>query len=188
MSLATSRPTLQGTLNGSMTLHVRSTTDNYPIITSSFTLQTQLNNILPGNAVWEDAESASRALRGLSDQPVALRSKFTEEAPQPMETSDLSPSSPSALISPPHTISAEQPEVKVQWHLGVSHPKANQVLLLRCAVEGDVKVSGAAQRSNYYRKYGNPNKRVGPPAGGSRGGSSAGGRTWREKPAATDLR
>ena len=108
-----------------------------------------------------------------------------------METSsDLSgsPSSPSTLRSPPHTAPAEQPEVKVQWHLGVSHPKANQVLLLRCAVEGDVKVSGAAQRSNYYRKYGNPNKRVGSPAGGSRGGSGAGGRTWREKPAATDLR
>ena len=137
--------------------------------------------------MWEDAESAIRALHGLTDQPVALRSKFTEEEPQPMETSDPSPSSPSTFRSPPHDTSTEQPEVKIQWHLGVSHPKANEVLLLRCAVEGDVKVSGAAQRSNYYRKYGNPNKRVGPPRG-SRGGSGAGGRTWREKPTATDLR
>jgi hypothetical protein len=142
--------------------------------------------------VWEDAESASRALRGLTNQPVALRSKFTEEEPQPMETSDPSPSSPSTGSdgNAPQTTPAEQPEVKVQWHLGVSHPKASQ-LLLRCAVEGDVKVSGAAQRSNYYRKYGNPNKRMGPPggsAGGSGEGSSAGGKTWREKPTAKDLR
>ena len=121
-----------------------------------------------------------------------------------METSDPSPSSPSPSDdNPPHTTPAKQPEVNIQWHLWVDHPKAKQ-LLLRYAVEGDVKVSGAAQWSNYYRKYGNPNKRV--QAGGGRwrerpgGGegqedsvsglssTSAGGKTWREKPTATDLR
>ena len=144
--------------------------------------------------MWEDADSASRALRGLTNQPVALRSKFTDEENQPMETSGPSDDDPM-----PTTL-AEQPKVKVQWRLGVSHIKAKQ-LLLRYAVEGDVKVSGAAQRSNYYRKYGNPNKRVGV-GGGSwreRPGSqedgmsglssiSTGGKTWREKTTATDLR
>ena len=155
--------------------------------------------------MWEDTESASRALRGLTNQPVALRSKFTEEESQLMETSDPSsptPSSPSDG-NPPHTTLAEQPEVNIQWHLGVGHPKAKQ-LLLRYAVEGDVKVSGAAQRSNYYRKYGNPNKRV--EVGGGRwrerpgdgesqedcmsglSSTSTGGKTWREKTTATDLR
>ena len=45
----------------------------------------------------------------------------------------------------------------VPWRLGVEHPKA-KLLLLRIAVVGDHKVVGASKQSNYYRKYGNPNK------------------------------
>ena len=144
--------------------------------------------------MWEDADSASRALHGLTDQPVALRSNFTDEDTQPMETSGSSNNDPM-----PTTL-AEETEIKVQWHLGVDHPKAKQ-LLLRYAVEGDVKISGAAQRSNYYRKYGNPNKKMGVghrrwrerPEGQEDsapglGNTSAEGKTWREKPTATDLR
>ena len=144
--------------------------------------------------MWEDVESASRALHGLANQPVALRSKFTEleekdadSAHQLMETAGPSPSSD----DPAPTALAEQPEVKVQWRLGVGYPKAKQ-LLLRYAVEGDEKISGAAQRSNYYRKYGNPNKRVAVARWKADqdglDSTSTGGRTWREKPTTTDLR
>lgn len=97
----------------------------------------------------------------------------------------------------------KQSESKVQWRLGVGNPKAKQ-LLLRYAVDGDHKKGGAAQRSNYYRKYGNPNKRpavakewrenaaVVDKNGGESGLSGTSerfrGRTWREKPRARDLR
>ena len=179
-----------------MTLHVRIILilqKTYPIILIIFTFQTTVLLLL-GNAVWEDAESASRALHGLTTQPIALRSKFTEDVPQPMETSDPSPLSLSLSTgsddNPTCTTPAELPEVKVQWYVGVSHPKAKQ-LLLRYAVEGDIKTSGAAQRSNYYRKYGNPNKRVGMGGGRSSGSVSdggSGGKTWRNKTTDKDLR
>ena len=131
-----------------------------------------------GNAVWEDAESACRALRGLTSQPVVLRSKFIEEvadsADQPMETVI-----PSASSTDDTTPTSPSQEVRVQWHLGVGYPKAKQ-LLLRNAVEGDEKISGAAQRSRYYRKYGNPNKRIAAVSGVTD--------TWREKHSSKDLR
>lgn len=92
-----------------------------------------------GNAVWEDAESAFRALHGLTCQPVAQRSEFVEDS---METEETT-----------------LDEVCVKWRLGVECPKAKQ-LLLRYAVTGDKKVSGAAQHSKYYMKYGRPKESI----------------------------
>ena len=45
---------------------------------------------------------------------------------------------------------------QITWRLGTPHPRSKQ-LLLRYANTLDVKEAGAAQRSQYYRKYGNPN-------------------------------
>ena len=82
-----------------------------------------------GNAVWEDPTSAHRALYGKGEYPVI----------------------------------AEKDKDKIQeelftpvWRLGVPHPRSKQ-LLLRVATTLDTKNRGAANRSQYYRKYGNPN-------------------------------
>lgn len=137
-----------------------------------------------GNVVWEDAESAARALSGLSHQPVALRSEFTEES-ESMETDEN------------EAVVHQQPEGDVQWRLGVEFPRAKQ-LLMRFAVSGDCKVSGSSQQSNYYRKYGNPNKTAmrtmswkdKPIAQDIKSSKSSKttARTWREEPIAEDLR
>ena len=127
-------------------------------------------NIRVGNAVWEDADSAYRALHGLTSEPVALRSKFTEDC-EMMETDTLNETESGATevgganmeggASTEGGASANVEEAsEVQWRLGAAYPKAKQ-LLLRFAVGGDEKVSGASRQSNYYRKYGNPNKMTG---------------------------
>lgn len=46
--------------------------------------------------------------------------------------------------------------VDIQWWLAPPHPRAKQ-LLIRYATVGDMKTLGAAKRSHYYKKYGNPN-------------------------------
>lgn len=43
----------------------------------------------------------------------------------------------------------------LHWRCGQPHPKAER-LLLRLATEVDVKERGAAKKSTYYKKYGNP--------------------------------
>ena len=45
---------------------------------------------------------------------------------------------------------------RVRWWTVGPHSKAEQ-LLLRLATTGDVKLPGSARRSQYYKKYGNPN-------------------------------
>ena len=47
-------------------------------------------------------------------------------------------------------------EVEPTWRLGGPHPLSKQ-LFLRYSTSKDVKERGAAQKSVYYRKYGNPN-------------------------------
>lgn len=42
------------------------------------------------------------------------------------------------------------------WRLGETHHRSNQ-LLLRFATVSDVKEKGASNKSQYYKKYGNPN-------------------------------
>lgn len=82
---------------------------------------------------------------------------------------------------------------EVQWRLGLAHPNAKQ-LLLRYAFGGDQKVAGASRQSNYYRKYGNPNKKYTWKSGSksqerlTSSNSSGSERTLRERPAAQDLR
>ena len=44
----------------------------------------------------------------------------------------------------------------VSWWLVAPHEKSEQ-LLVRQATWGDIKLPGAARRSQYYKKYGNPN-------------------------------
>ena len=109
--------------------------------------------------MWEDAESASRALRGLTTQPVALRLKFTDES-QPMETGTSTVREKEETVETEDLVENEDlVETKgsgggeVEWRLGVDFPKAKQ-LLLRYAVSGDQKIAGASKLSNYYYKYG----------------------------------
>ena len=121
-----------------------------------------------GNVVWEDAESAYRALYGVTNQPVALRSEFTED--QPMEVTGSNDEAAGDVET------ADQS----RWRMGVECPRSKR-LLVRYAVGGDKKVTGAGKWSNYYRKYGNPNwKRKTHQDGGSTGkdGSES---TWKEK-------
>ena len=122
-----------------------------------------------GNVVWEDAESAYRALYGVTNQPVALRSEFTED--QPMEVTGSTDESAVDIES------ADQSK----WRMGVECPRAKR-LLVRYAVGGDQKVTGAGKWSNYYRKYGNPNwKRKTRQVQGGSGGKDGAENTWREK-------
>ena len=53
-------------------------------------------------------------------------------------------------------VEGERFEDDVRWWSVAPHEKAEQ-LLVRQATTGDVKLRGAAQRSRYYKKYGNPN-------------------------------
>lgn len=45
----------------------------------------------------------------------------------------------------------------IQWWLAPQHPRCEQ-LLVRQATTGDKKKRGSARESQYYRKYGNPNR------------------------------
>ena len=83
--------------------------------------------------MWDDSDSAHRALKGLGRQPVAMRESFIDDQ-------DAMPVDSSVT----------------EWRLGQPHAKARQ-LLLRHATTADKKLLGAAQQSQYYYKYGNPN-------------------------------
>lgn len=132
-----------------------------------------------GNVVWEDAESASRALCGLTTHPVVLRSTFLDES-EPMNTDSLTVTKEKETVDSETTAVVEietkavvdtedvvetktsvavagSDGAQVQWRVGVHFPKSKQ-LLLRYAVAGDQKVVGASKHSSYYLKYGNPNK------------------------------
>ena len=79
--------------------------------------------------MWDDPSSAQRALLGKGTNPV-----FKEKDRDRIQTEEVEPN----------------------WRMGEPHPLSKQ-LLLRYATDKDVKEKGAAQKSMYYRKYGNPN-------------------------------
>lgn len=83
---------------------------------------------LIGVAVWDDPTSAYRAFSGKGLYPVV----------EEKERDQLSEDTSTPI-----------------WRLG-EHHSAKQ-LLLRLATTLDVKKQGSANRSKYYRKYGNPN-------------------------------
>ena len=121
--------------------------------------------------MWEDAESAYRALHGSTSQPIALSSEYTEDQPMEVGGSIETGGGANVEIAGP------------RWRLGVECPRAKQ-LLLRYAVSGDQKLAGAAQWSNYYRKYGNPNEKGRAMAhqfsGSGRPGHGGTANTWRD--------
>lgn len=84
--------------------------------------------------MWEDATSAHRAFFGKGICPVLTE----KEAKLLLEDNDADQST------------------GTPWRIGVSHERANQ-LLLRMATDVDVKEKGASHKSKYYKKYGNPN-------------------------------
>ena len=155
-----------------------------------------------GNVVWEDAESASRALHGLTIQPVALRSTFIDES-EPMETASLTvteekDTETKAVVETEDVLETQASDGgEVQWRVGVDFSKAKQ-LLLRYAVAGDQKVVGASKLSSYYLKYGNPNKMVTRRLKNKSEGQDLGisdpadnvaqKNTWRDQAVAQDLR
>lgn len=75
---------------------------------------------------------------------------------------DPDPSMDSTVTSgPTEELDISEVDVPVppgRWRRGVPHSKAN-MLLLRFSNKYDKKTSGAEKRSEYYRKYGNPNYR-----------------------------
>ena len=118
--------------------------------------------IYAGNAVWEDEVSARRALNGLGQRPLAVvksESETSEEEGEKEEGKEAL----NEMRKEEETGGAEkktdtegEESSDVQWWLALPHAKAKQ-LFIRLATTGDMKASGAARRSQYYKKYGNPN-------------------------------
>ena len=86
-----------------------------------------------GNIVWDDPQSARRALCQLGKDTLTNM----EEGERLEEEGSGTP--------------------VLRWRVGVAHPRASQILL-RYATTVDKKQLGAAKESQYYKKYGNPNE------------------------------
>lgn len=87
-------------------------------------------SVFLGNIVWDDPQSAHRALNQLGKDPQTS-----------MEEGE------------------GRSDPVLRWRIGVPHPRTSQILL-RHATSVDKKQMGAANESQYYKKYGNPNKRL----------------------------
>ena len=98
--------------------------------------------------IWEDPTSASRALMGKGKNPVVTQSEREE-----LFATSGTICCPLFVCICDCLTEVAQPT----WRLGDPHLKSKQ-LLLRYANTGDIKERGAASRSKFYMKYGNPNQ------------------------------
>ncbi|XP_070572674.1 nuclear cap-binding protein subunit 3-like [Ptychodera flava] len=135
------------------------------------------------NVVWLDPNTARRALLAMSkpeDRTEPEHEKPAEDMPneeeddflnlevntEDKETGELERPPIKSKPSPVRFESEETGEVTTEkpatqqsattLRIAIPHPKAKQ-LLLRYATKDDKKLPGAANRSKYYIKYGNPN-------------------------------
>lgn len=132
------------------------------------------------NVVWLDEVTAARALLNLSTIPTDDKSKKSEESlsaksktdryndssgeeteegeVEEENQSDAEEESPKKVLSTMDTLSqAEQDSLmRNDIRLSMKTFKGNQ-LIMRFATKEDKKEMGAARRSQYYMKYGNPN-------------------------------
>ncbi|XP_077150619.1 nuclear cap-binding protein subunit 3 isoform X4 [Ranitomeya variabilis] len=132
------------------------------------------------NVVWLDEVTAARALLNLSTMPTDVKSKKSDESAstksktdryndssgdeteegevEEENQSDAEEESEKKVLSTMDTLSQAEQESLMRNDLRLSMKifKGNQ-LLMRFATKDDKKELGAARRSQYYMKYGNPN-------------------------------
>lgn len=131
-------------------------------------------NDISCNVVWLDEASCARALIGVSKPlgPKEVKESDQQDADdinidqklsppesnddQDKESMDVSDDSQEISSTSKSSASFDIPVPPGHWRLGSPHPKAKTVLL-RFATKDDKKLPGAEKRSNYYKKYGNPN-------------------------------
>ncbi|XP_073421812.1 nuclear cap-binding protein subunit 3 isoform X3 [Dendrobates tinctorius] len=132
------------------------------------------------NVVWLDEVTAARALLNLSTMPTDVKSKKSDEGAsaksktdryndssgdeteegevEEENQSDAEEESEKKVLSTMDTLSQAEQDSLMRNDLRLSMKvfKGNQ-LLMRFATKDDKKELGAARRSQYYMKYGNPN-------------------------------
>ncbi|XP_073523761.1 nuclear cap-binding protein subunit 3 isoform X2 [Phyllobates terribilis] len=132
------------------------------------------------NVVWLDEVTAARALLNLSTMPTDVKSKKSEEGVSAKSKSDRyndssgdeteegeveeenhsdpEEESEKKVLSKMDTLSQAEQEslMRNDIRLSMKTFKGNQ-LIMRFATKEDKKELGAARRSQYYMKYGNPN-------------------------------
>ena len=89
--------------------------------------------------------SAKRALIGLGRTPLAVMDDKTQSEREAAKDEDG------------REEGEGESSLSIQWWLAPPHPRA-QRLLVRQATTGDLKKPGSARKSQYYKKYGNPNE------------------------------
>jgi len=117
------------------------------------------------NVVWLDEATCARALLGVSKP---LNSEESEAGTNSSKSTDQELSAEEQNENKEEEASMEV-EVTVEegdvskipvppghWRLGMPHTKAKSILL-RFATKDDKKLPGAEKRSDFYKKYGNPN-------------------------------
>lgn len=117
------------------------------------------------NVVWQRPRDAARALLSLS-KPLRLRRRPKTQASS-QEAPDMTGQEEEVVLMSEEDLPEEEEVLDVSelevplppgnWRKATpNHPKT-KVLLLRFSSKHDRKVPGAEKRSEYYRKYGNPN-------------------------------
>ncbi|CAG0920220.1 unnamed protein product [Notodromas monacha] len=116
------------------------------------------------NVVWENRYGAARALANISVGLVSESAKFApviNKLEEEMDCEDGEINEPAVLTLPneklihPSEVAIAVPPGFV-WRLGPPCPKAN-VIIIRFATVEDRKRPWAEKRSDFYKKYGNPN-------------------------------
>ena len=112
------------------------------------------------NVVWKDHYLLSLAIIELSKPYVNEESSIVEEEEDkpkllPVDVDKKEENNDNEKVE----VVEVKPEKKLgsgKWRIGVESKQGNQIFM-RYAKSSDKKIKGAESRSEYYRKYGNPN-------------------------------
>ncbi|XP_025988243.1 nuclear cap-binding protein subunit 3 [Solenopsis invicta] len=117
------------------------------------------------NVVWFDNVTAARAMMGLSKRIIGSIAKYSDRENNDSEnkkddiTNESEPVDMDKNESEENCINIKDIEYPLPpgiWRKGVDYPKSKGIFL-RFATRADKKPVNAEKRSEYYKKYGNPN-------------------------------
>lgn len=121
--------------------------------------------MITGNIVWFDNVTAARAMLGLSKKILGSVAKYSDRendsenkkddiADEENESIDVDKNEKKENCISIKDIDCPLPPGV--WRKGIDYPKSKGILL-RFATRADKKQVNAEKKSNYYKKYGNPN-------------------------------
>lgn len=118
---------------------------------------------ITGNVVWFDNVTAARAMLGLSKKILGSVVKYSDRENNDSENrkDDIAEENESIDMDKKkeNCISIKDIDCPLPpgiWRKGIDYPKSKGIFL-RFATRADKKHVNAEKKSNYYKKYGNPN-------------------------------